>query len=258
MNPVLGSAKLMVVALQFLTRIPVFPNMEVTRKELGRCLAFFPLVGALIAMILAFIVVVLGEYLSFPINVTAALLLLVEALMTGAFHWDGLADTFDGFYSTHKSKEEMLKIMHDSRIGVMGAMSLVIIALVQYSSLSNILVFSSKDVIPILLSVYMMSKWGCVYLSVSSSYGRKEGKGLVFLEEAKWPVLLVATLFVLPLLLFGYMYAMLFLVNACFVIFWGKYSQRKVGGITGDILGASARLSETLIMICSLLFFKYF
>jgi len=248
--------KLPIVAIQFLTRIPIFPNMAVDREDLGRSLAFFPLVGALIAVILG-ITAYVGLILELPFGVIAALLLILEATMTGAFHWDGLADTFDGFYSTHKSRQEMLDIMHDSRTGVMGATAIALIALLQFSCLTTIIELKIESIMGALLSTYVFSKWGCTYLSVVSAYGRREGKGLVFLENARWPVLFVASLFLVPIVLLGARYLAMFAVVLSFIIIWGIYSYRKVGGVTGDILGASARLSETLNMLIFLILYQY-
>ncbi|HPR42676.1 MAG TPA: adenosylcobinamide-GDP ribazoletransferase [Candidatus Methanofastidiosa archaeon] len=252
MNGPKDYAKLPIVAIQFLTRIPLYPNMAVDSVDLGRCLAFFPFVGALIASAAVGLAYVALE-LELPLGVIAALILLMEALITGAFHWDGLADTFDGFYSTHKTREEMLDIMHDSRIGVMGALAVVLVALLQYSCLGGMLAL--RDYQWGIFSAYMFGKWGCVYLSVASAYGRKEGKGLVFLANARWPTLFVATIFLLPLLWIDQKNIVIFICVMAFNALWGKYSERKVGGVTGDVLGASARLSETLTMLLFLILY---
>ncbi|MBN1785606.1 MAG: adenosylcobinamide-GDP ribazoletransferase [Candidatus Methanofastidiosa archaeon] len=257
MNVIVSYLRLIVVAIQFLTRIPLFPNMKVTEEELGRCLAFFPLVGLMIAMIMSFIVSLAIEFTPFSNFLIAALLLLVETAITGAFHWDGLADTFDGFFSTHKSREEMLEIMHDSRIGVMGTISIVMIALVQLAALSGLLSLSFRDIVFILSSVYMLSKWGCVFISVTSAYGRKKGKGLVFLEHSRWQALAIATMSMIPLMIVDPRFFVLLISEIVFVAIWRAYSLRKIGGITGDVLGASARLSETIIMLVFLVLNQY-
>jgi len=256
MSDIARYAKLPIVAIQFLTRIPIFPNMRIESRDLGNCLAFFPFVGAIIAGALG-VASYLALEVGLPFGVIATLLLMIEAVITGAFHWDGLADTFDGFYSTHKSREEMLDIMHDSRIGVMGATSIFMVALLQYASITELLGYELEYFLAAIFSSYMFGKWGCVYLSVFSSYGRKEGKGLVFLESSRWPVLLVASILLVPLFILEPRYLLVFFGVMFFLVLWGAYSTRKVGGITGDILGASARLSETLSMVLFIILFHY-
>ena len=239
--------KLPVVALQFLTRIPVAPSMTVQKEHLGRCTALFPVVGAIMAGIL-FTIFAATREAGIPPGMAAAIVLASEALLTGAFHWDGLADTFDGFFSTHTSREEMLAIMHDSRVGVMGVVAIVTIALVQYAGLGTVFSWEYPDVLAALLAMHMLGKWGSVFLSTTAAYGRKEGKGLVFLEYASWKGLAVATLALIPLLYVNPAFLVPAAAMMAYLAVWGRYSTSKVGGVTGDVLGASIRLSETIVL----------
>ncbi len=236
-----------VVALQFLTRIPVAPSMNVHKEQLGRCTALFPVIGALIAGIL-FAIFAATREAGIPPGMAAAIVLASEALLTGAFHWDGLADTFDGFFSTHTSREGMLDIMHDSRVGVMGVVAIVTIALVQYAGLGTVFSWGYKDVLAALLAMHMLGKWGSVFLSTTAAYSRKEGKGLIFLEYASWKGLVFATIAIVPLFYARPAFLLPAAAMVGYLVVWGHYSTAKVGGVTGDVLGASIRLSETIVL----------
>jgi len=249
MNVVLKMFKLVIVALQFLTRISIFPNMAVTPQEIGRSIAFFPLIGAVMGALQYVVFLSCYQFLHLPLLVVAGLLLINEALFTGAFHWDGLADTFDGFYSTHKTKEEMLTIMKDSRIGVMGTMAIVLIAFLQYSGFYCLMETNNSDFLVACLAIYMFSKWCCAFVTVTTSYSGNRGKGMAFVEHVNWKTLLVASMVIFPLFLFYFRTLFVFFGMFFFLAVWQRYCCKKIGGITGDVLGATVKICETIVLI---------
>ena len=123
------------LAIQFLTTIPINIKYK-DEKELPHALIFFPFVGLLLGLILAGI-----NHLLFILNfndlLSNVILIISLILLTGGIHLDGLADTFDALAS-RKNKEEMLEIMRDSHIGVMGVLSIVSILLLKISVLSSL------------------------------------------------------------------------------------------------------------------------
>ena len=125
--------KRLLVALQFLTIIPFKIKGKVDDNDLGRSLIYFPIVGLLIGLILAGI-----AYFAAPIPplVTSALILIAWGVITGGIHLDGFADTCDGFYG-NRPKEDILRIMRDSRIGTMGAVGVALILLFKFAVLSS-------------------------------------------------------------------------------------------------------------------------
>jgi len=246
--------RLIVVALQFFTRVPIATSMKIDEGDMGHSTAVFPLAGAFVALVMAAVAYAM-LYCGVAATITAAALLCTEALLTGAFHWDGLADTFDGIFSTHKGREEMLDIMHDSRVGVMGATSIALVALLQYSAISCALQYTAYVYAIALVSSYMLGKWSCVFLIVTERYGRKKGKGLAFFSSAFWLHLAIATALVAPLAIAETHVLAAFAGVAAFSMLWKRYTVSILGGVTGDTLGACARLSETvaLVIICTLM-----
>ena len=126
--------KRFLIALQFLTILPLNIKGKIEEKDFGRSLIYYPIVGLLIGLFLAGI-----AYISafLPPLVTSVLILVAWMVITGGIHLDGFADTCDGFYG-NRPKEDILKIMRDSRIGTMGAAGVVMLLLIKFATLSSI------------------------------------------------------------------------------------------------------------------------
>ncbi len=129
--------KAFIFAIQFLTRIPIPVDME-PDERIARCsLILFPFVGWLIGGLLCSLCALILLAGTFSPLTIAVILVTVETILTGAFHLDGLADTFDAFFSTAQTPEKKLAIMKDSRIGVMGAVALVLALLLKIALAAN-------------------------------------------------------------------------------------------------------------------------
>ena len=120
-------------ALQFLTILPI--RRGFTNEQIGQATAYFPIVGLIIGLVLAGINFVLSGLL--PSAVVNIFLIVALAVFSGALHLDGLADTFDGM-AGHRTAEERLKIMKDSRIGGFGAVGLALFLLIEFVVLNSI------------------------------------------------------------------------------------------------------------------------
>ena len=120
-------------ALQFLTRFQLVKEVDWSLEALGRSVRFFPWAGGVIGAVLGGcdwgMVQAFGE--SLPMHAAAALLILLEIMLTGGLHCDGFMDTMDGIFSG-RSRERILEIMKDSRGGAYGAMSFALLLLVKY------------------------------------------------------------------------------------------------------------------------------
>jgi adenosylcobinamide-GDP ribazoletransferase len=126
------------VAINFLTRLSVPPNLRFESDDIGRATLFFPLVGALIGLIQIagahlFAVSAFGNTLKSVL--VAALLVVINVFVTGALHLDGLADMADGFGGGH-TKERTLEIMRDSLIGSFGAVGLVLLIILKVAAIA--------------------------------------------------------------------------------------------------------------------------
>src|SRR5215468_8099498 len=121
------------IAIQFLTRLPVSRSIVAGEDEIGRAAAFFPLVGVIVGGGGALLYAALSRFL--PVTTSVLSVLIYSALITNGFHEDGLADCFDGFGGGW-TKQDALRIMRDSRIGTFGALGLIFLILAKYNLLS--------------------------------------------------------------------------------------------------------------------------
>lgn len=238
------------LALQFLTVIPV-KIKDMDEAGLSRAMAYFPLVGLLLGLVLAGINNIL-LFLGFGQFICSIILVICLASLTGGLHLDGLSDTVDAF-SSNKNKEETLKIMRDSHIGTMGALSLISIILLKIAFLFSITA-SFKAVALVLMCV--LSRWALVFASVSFPYARGEGKAKPFIQGANLNIFILATVvgLVCAILAWGLKGLLVFGIITMSVYLINKFINHKLGGITGDTLGATSEIVEviTLFSICLL------
>ena len=237
-------------ALSMLTSFPTGKNFVLTDDEIRRTPFCFPLIGLVIGLILALIGQGLLKIL--PHLIAAALLTFLSELPTRAFHLDGLADTADGFLSS-RPRERILEIMHDSRIGTMGVLAIAAWCLIKFSAFA---VLAEKQIPAALFFMSLNGRCAMVYHLMCCRYARAEGLGRLVFERKP-----AAGLILSLLCSFGLMYAFfppigLTVPGAVLVfgILWSLYTRHKIGGGTGDTLGAAEELSEvlTLLMLAGL------
>ena len=238
--------KAFIFAVQFLTRIPVPGFVEPDELLARRSLVLFPLVGWMIGGMLycLCIILMLPGRLS-PLTVSV-FLVTIETLITGAFHLDGLADTFDAFFSTATTRERKLEIMKDSRIGVMGAVALMLSLLLKTALISECIRYDLKAVVAIYPA---MGRLAQVALYKTGTYVRAGGIGQLFSKAVTTKVVWCAVALVLPSVLLQSPYLLLaFALFACFIAYYNQYARRHIGGITGDVLGSATVLSEIIFL----------
>ncbi|MFH1245668.1 MAG: adenosylcobinamide-GDP ribazoletransferase [Candidatus Omnitrophota bacterium] len=239
--------KRFLAAGQFLTILPVRISAEMEEKDWGKSLLYFPIIGALIGAILTALSCLFS---CLPILPKGALILAASVILTGGIHLDGFADTCDGFYGG-KSKEKILEIMRDSRIGVMGAAGIVILLLLKFSLIVSI---PGHFLWRSLIMMTVFGRWAQVLACFVSPYARQEGKAGVFIECAGKKEFIAATAIALLLfLLMGRLSGMIIFGLAAVVVFlciaWIK---GKIGGMTGDTIGAVNETGETAVLLLSL------
>ena len=233
------------LAVQFLTRLPVPNRLATTEEELGRAAAFFPLVGIIVGGSTA------GVYwLSlrvFSVRVAVFIALVFAAVITNGFHEDGLADTFDGLGGGW-TKDRALEIMRDSRIGTYGALALIFLILGKYVTLTEL---HSENVWRWLIVAHAASRWTVLPLCRWLPYARPEGQGKLVAKQITATALLIGSLtFLLTLLLFPWRTALIAVAVTIAVTFLSSlYYKRRLGGITGDCLGATNQLTELLLYL---------
>src|SRR6202167_3350457 len=256
---------LFLVAVQFLTRLPVPPLQGFEPSWLSRSARYFPLVGAVIGLIGA------GVWwlssLCFPPSLAVGLGLSASLLLTGALHEDGFADACDGF-GGGASRESILAIMKDSRIGAYGAIGVAIILRLRCVTLASL----PGAAFPILfIGAHMTSRWCATGLIWRLQYARTDAdaKSRPFaggLSTADW--LLSGALGVLPLLALLPLRALdpgagadlpwvRVLVAAAAAagaapLLAGAYFKKRIGGYTGDCLGAVQQMAELSFLLMAL------
>ena len=235
------------LAWQFLTLFPGGKkDAETTPEVLGRSMAYYPLVGLLIGSILWAAYWVISH--AFPRTLCDGLAILLLVIITGALHLDGLADTLDGM-AAGKSAEERLRIMRDHRVGTFGAVGLVLVLGIKFLALNSL---PEEIVGKTLIAALALSRWSMVQLTHRTPYARPEGGlGKVFKENVKRREMALATAFslIIAVFLLRFWGAVLWLAVGVSALGIQLLFQKKIGGITGDILGAANETHEVLVLV---------
>lgn len=232
-------------ALAYFTRIPIPAWVGYEADDLNHAAKYFPLIGLLVGAIAAAVWFACAQI--FPARVAIVLSMISSVWITGAFHEDGLADAVDGFGGGY-TREDVLRIMQDSRIGSFGSIALILALGLKLELLASL----SPLALPwILIAAHGTSRWVAVSYLVSLDYARPEGKAKPVATRLSFLAFIIAGLWgAVPLLYFDWRMGLaallaLGLSRAAFA----QYLKRRVGGYTGDALGMAQQLFELLIYI---------
>jgi len=235
--------------------MPLPGRREVSPEDLGRSTGYFPVVGLIIGLIMAGLKWLLGLFL--PPAVVDVLLIVYLAVISGALHLDGFADTCDGI-AGHKTPEARWEVMHDSRAGAFGIVGVCLLLLVKYVSLNNV---PENLLLATLILMPVVSRWAMVYAIFAYPYARPSGLGKVFKQGTSWPRLLMATLISLAVVILAGLAGLaiipglaIMLAIWIMVLIMATYLKRKFAGLTGDTYGAINEVAEVgvLILVCLL------
>jgi len=242
--------KHMGLALSFLTTIPFFAVDYVPDEEMGRSLAYFPLVGLVVGGFNASMYF-LGLYFWSP-AVAAWLWLIANALITGGLHLDGWMDTFDALGS-RKGRAEMLTIMKDSRIGAMGGMAAVLLLGFKWS-----LLVESGAAPALVLLAPVVGRSVALITTQGFTHIREGGLGRTFTQPlplARWLFVLASVL--LPFALLGPAHFLVAAIGAAaLAMLWAGSLCHKFGGLSGDNYGALNELAEVLFLLLAIVRFS--
>lgn len=233
-------------AAAFLTIFPVAERVDMDTQRLGRSMGLFPAVGLVLGLGLVICNWLLSPLI--PRAVLDCLLLLLLILATGALHLDGIADMIDGF-AGGRDRESSLRIMKDSRVGAMGVVGLVMLLLLKYLCLYHVPLEQKSSA---LILMPCAGRWCQVFLARCSTYIRAEGgTGEVFVEHVGDAELLRASLTILLalLVLFSFKGLWLVVLLLLFAALLMHYFERRLGGVTGDLLGAATEIIEVLSLL---------
>ena len=237
-----------IILIQFMTRIPIPLKISYSEKKLGKSIKFFPLVGLIIGLILYFSNFLITVYLKnifYNKTITAIFLIILEILIAGIIHIDGLADTFDGLFSYAK-KEKILEIMKDSRIGTNGTVVLILYFITKTVLISEIITTNPKYLIifPIIARLSTPVNAGF------SNYARKSGMSNAIISENGIfeAIFSLALSIILVFYIIGIKGIVAISIAFIFIIIFMLNVRKKIDGITGDIMGACLELTSILVL----------
>lgn len=226
-------------ACTFLTRLPL-PVDPFDEATLARSSIWFPVVGAMVGGIGGLMLALAAQ--TWPPFVAAVLSLLATVLLTGAMHEDALADAADGF-GGGRTREHVLEIMRDSRIGSYGTVALVLALSARIGCLAAM---APVEGVRALVAAHVLARWSSLPLMLALPYARSQGSASPFVGAVTKSSLvrgtLLAGLVVAPALAWRALPAAFAAVVV--TVLAGRYFRRRLGGITGDCLGAANQVVE--------------
>jgi adenosylcobinamide-GDP ribazoletransferase len=225
-------------ALAFLTRIPIPEDLK-SRKKNGM-FAGYPAAGLLVGVLLS-VVLFLADIVA-PAAVAAVVVIAFSLLLTGAIHLDGLADCADAFYGK-RDRETTLRILKDPRIGTMGGAAIGISFMARYAAMTSL---SSVVLIGALPVMSMFSRSTVLIAMRMLPYVRGE-EGILSTESAIGVFPLVLSLVVVALSAALLPVPTIIALLAA-VLLW-LMSWKKIGGCTGDVLGATIEITEIVFLL---------
>lgn len=237
--------RLYIIALQFLTIIPLPLKVRCEKEDLGCSTALFPLAGLTIGALLVGLNWLISPWLARPL--CDALLITALAALTGGLHLDGLADVCDGL-AARGGRERFLAVMKDSQVGAVGAVGLVLGLLLKWQALTAVPVGFKWQA---LLLFPALARFGQVLTLTGARHARQDGLGAAFVRGAGGGALFLAflTASAAGAALLGFKgVAALFAV--CLLTGAGRlFFQRRLGGLTGDTIGCINELNEIVALM---------
>ena len=251
---VVHQVRLFFIALQFFTRLPIPRWVGFEPSWLHHASRYFPLVGSVVATVTA--LVYLAAVHLWPAPVAVLLSTAAGIYLTGAFHEDGFADMCDGF-GGGMTRERVMEIMKDSRIGTYGAVGAGLLVALKCALLS---MMAPAAAIAALLLAHPLSRLAASSLIWKLEYARDEGKAKPLAQEMSGAEFGIGALCAaIPALYLGGLgYLSWLTIAACVAsaaaaaVWLGAKCVARIGGYTGDCLGAVQQVSEVAIYLCLL------
>lgn len=232
-------------ALRFFTRLPAPAWVGHSAEQLNHAARYFPAVGVIVGIIGAAVTWLAALLL--PISLAILLGMVATLLVTGAFHEDGLADSVDGFGGGW-TREDVLRIMKDSRIGSYGAVGIGIALLAKFQSLAALAVPPWLTLTAAIIAGHSVSRFASTTLIYALDYARDDDSSKskpLATRMGKGELAVAAAFGLTPCLLLPVGQVSIALVAVVFVtLAAARYFVKRIGGYTGDALGATQQLTE--------------
>lgn len=250
-NPVVRQVRLLLTAVRFLTRVPSPRWVGFEAEDLAGSTPYFPLVGLGVGAAAGALYA--GAALVWPPWVAVALATAGTIWMTGAFHEDALADSLDGFAGGW-DRAQVLAIMKDSRIGAYGAVGLVLAVTIKIAALVAVAAGGPGAVVRALIAGHVLARWSSLPLIWRYPYARAEepeARSKPFASSVTGPRLAVGSALTVLFvgLALGHCAPVALAAALVVTLIAGRYFRRRLGGITGDCLGAANQLVELAVYL---------
>lgn len=240
-----AEARALAAAVSLLTRVPVGSRVHIGDSDVARSLAWLPLVGTALGGALALGARALEGRLD--AGPAAVLLVAAWALATGAIHLDGLADSADALGGS--DRERRLAIMRDAQIGSFGALALVLVVALKISLVAAVLVRGHHLW---LMAVPAVGRLAASGLSAALPYAREHGTGAALVgggSRIERLAVALGTAMVVALACARLRGLLAVAAAALVALAIGRLAMQRIGGITGDVLGAAIELAECAALL---------
>ncbi len=243
-------------ALMFYTRLPVPKWVDYSQDYLNRSTRYFPMIGWVVGGLGALVYIIANHYL--PKSISLLFSMVSTILLTGAFHEDGFADTCDGF-GGGRTKQQTLDIMKDSRIGAYGAIGIFLMLLLKFQLLGEL---EAKIIPAALIASHSLSRAAVLFFRRAHRYVREndDAKAKPMAQDvSKKDFGIGMILGAMPLILLPSL-NMIFCVVSFVMItefLFSKWIVRRIGGYTGDCLGATQQLCELSCYMAIIISWKF-
>jgi adenosylcobinamide-GDP ribazoletransferase len=230
------------IALQFLTRIPVWIKQKAADKDIGCSASYYPLVGLIIGLSL-FLFLGLLQNLSDSVSsaMLAALVLAMWVIITGALHLDGFADSIDGLIGGMSDKDKMLQIMQDPRSGPMAVAALVLLLLIKWAALESLINLQQNWIIifiPALARAYIL------VLLNTTEYISEKGLASTLVENFPAQIHINTILFISSIVFIFSLGFWLLILSLLVFILLRHLMIKHLQGTNGDTIGAMVEMIE--------------
>jgi len=252
-------------ALQFYTRLPIPAWVGYSPEDMNKSTRYLPLIGWIVGFI-SCVFLLLGSFL-IDLSTGIILSMISSILLTGAFHEDGFADACDGFGGGW-TKEKILEIMKDSRVGTYAVVGLILLLGLKFSLLQALIPFIQNQPVLVLLtliSAHALSRLMAATMIFTNDYVRftNDSKSKPVAEVGSKNTLLIAAIFAfIPLLTLCFLLnqpVLLLVVPFLYLIkiMLARYFTKWIGGYTGDCLGTTQQVCEIGFYIFTAILWKF-
>ncbi|HYW79393.1 MAG TPA: adenosylcobinamide-GDP ribazoletransferase [Thermoguttaceae bacterium] len=233
-------------AIRFLTILPLPGGMSDAPNELADATPLFPVVGMLIGGVMAALAIGLWSIL--PPTVAAVLLVVSMLGVSGGFHMDGLSDSADGFFSS-RPKDRILEIMKDSHVGAMGVIAILAVVLLKVAAVASL---PEPRVMYVAFLMPLAGRCALVIgVNLLGNARVEGGLGSLFCGRRSLPQIVWALAVLLAAAWIALRWTGLIAaaVTLSVILLFSAHCYRKIGGATGDTLGATCELAETAMVV---------